>query len=129
VEPQVSFLEAFKSNPLPILLVLLLAAAGLVIGGAALVMALTGRGGRALAAIALVFGLLSLGVGAGGYALARSMVEAALTVPGLSSSDRARLKAQGDEEAAVILRVAFFAATPSLLLGIFGIVRGGKKKT
>lgn len=128
VQHDSAFLDAFKGNPLPFLLIFLLAAAGLALGVAALVLAIT-KGSRAIAVIALGAGLLSISVGLGAWALGRTRVEAALALPGLNENDRRRLRAAGEEEAWAAGRTGLFGSAPAIGLGVLSLLLGGKKKT
>ena len=134
MNPEPTFLGAFKENPTFFALAVLLGAAGFALVLVALVVLRTSpvvAAGLGLAGA--LAGLLTMAAGAIGYASARAHTDAACSSPGLAARDRERLVAYGYAEATMPLELGVALGAIPLLgggaLGIVGIAMERKRRS
>ena len=120
---EATLLEAFKHNPLPFVL-------ALAAGGIGLLLCIVGfvlvRKAPKAAIVVGLFGALAgfgaVGMGLFGWWSGRTMVDAVVSVPGLTANDRARLQELGYAEASYSLLVG---AVSGVLPALGGLIVAG----
>lgn len=120
---ETSVLQTFKENPLFFLAAVLAAGVGLVLGLVALVVRSRAKGAAvSLGAVAVLSGLVAMGLGALGGARLRASYELVASTPGLTASDKVKIQAQAAAEASHVLTVGLGAGALPLLLGVLAVV-------
>jgi hypothetical protein len=123
MEPEPSFLEAFKDDPLYMLGAALLGLVALVGAGIAF-LPKSPSARLSIAAVAMLLAFGALGVGALGTIHERNLTESAAETPGLTAADRERLTTYGNAEASYHLLAGAGSALPGGLLGLVALVLG-----
>jgi hypothetical protein len=128
MSPEPAILETFKTSPTFFLLALLVTAVGVVLALiGAVVLGKSPRVTMALGAAAALAALLSAGAGLGGASMARARTAALMSLPGLSSSDQARLTLFAEAEARIVRNFGVAIGLVPLLAGIALIAVGSSR--
>lgn len=127
-----TFVDAFRANPIFFVLIGMLAAAAFVVALVALVSLARPRRALVAGIVAGALAVAAMGAGAFAWHSARSTVDEALAIAGLTDRDRERIRAAGYAEAAYPLYFGLAAATLPLLAAsvavLVSLTRGNPAK-